>query len=285
MAPNGLGAWCALLLAAPAAASPGPLNIAIGGIQLAPATADLLRVTERPTREGALFQSMEAVRTVTSFASLAEFPLPDVKDSRPVAVKENRLKNSEYLAQGLGEGFEPLRWESVYTARSGRGGAVDAMAEMLREQHRSDPDRPINVVCHSHGCGIALEAFAAVEGDGIRVEKFVSLGTRLTGLPGDNRRDKPANVKDWVNVHSRHDQALSKALDGKGILNVEFTGGDPHPHLGLVGGHALYYRDPEVREAVAGLVNSPEPPEETLRDRYAGVFDLPEPPAPEPRNK
>jgi len=260
------------LLAASPAAGNEPLNIAVGGIQPAAAAADLFRVKERPVRPEGIFQAMEVIRTVGSFASLSDFPIPDIKDSRPAALRDNRLKNSEYLAQGLGEGFQALRWEGTYTARSGRENAVAELAGMLREQHRLDPGRPINVVCHSHGCGIALEAFAAVESEGVRVERFVSLGTRLTGLPGDNRRDKPANVRDWVNIHSRGDAAFSKALDGTGILNVESLGG---------GGHAAYYEDPALRRAVADLAGSAVPPAELLRGRYPELLALPRPePAP-----
>lgn len=270
-----LRAAACLLAAGPAAASMEPLNLAVGGVQPAPMTADLLRVYERPDPTGQLPQSLRALEVVTSAAWVGGPPLPDIVPGHPVAIERSRLKGSEYLAEGLGEGFQAVPWEGVFTKGPAREQAIAGLAETLRAEYAREPGRPINLVCHSHGCGIALEALARVEPDGVRVAKLVSVGTRLTGLPGDNRRDKPANVGDWINIHSRHDQALSAALEGEGILNAEFTGGDRHPHLGVFTGHGLYYENPELREAIRGLVSSPRPAEAVLRERYAGVLELP----------
>lgn len=271
----------ALLLAVGPAACDEPLNIAVGGVRLAPATADLLGRYEQPRPPGMLSDALESVRLLTTIKDPVEGLLPAVLPGTPAGVQENRHRNSEYLAQGLGEGFEPLRWESVFTKGSERDQAISSLSEMLRIRHAENPDRDINVVCHSHGCGIALEAFEQVESEGVRVGKFVSLGTRLTGLPGDNRRDKPKNVGEWVNIHSRHDQALSKSLEGEGILNAEFTGGDSQPHLGVFSGHGLYYQNEDVRGALVDMLKGTDPAESVLRERHAGVLELPkEPDAP-----
>ena len=220
----------AAMLRAPApAAAEKPFNLAVGGIRLSATTADLLHVYERPVSDRVIPQTLQTVDLLASTLGGQNLLIPDITDSRPAAIEAARLKNSEYLANTLGGDFTPMRWEGVFSKGSARRYAIEQMTDTLIAQQRSQPDRPINVVCHSQGCGIALEAFERAGREGVRINKFISVGTRLTGLPGDNRRDKPENVGEWVNVHSRHDQALSKALEGEGILNVEYTGGDKQP--------------------------------------------------------
>ncbi|MBU2574188.1 MAG: hypothetical protein KKH28_08950 [Elusimicrobia bacterium] len=161
---------------------------------------------------------------------------------------ENICKNvmsSYYLKNALNTDYA-VEWARDYEKSKERGQGLLNVYNTYRDAANRNPSAKVRVICHSHGCGLLLEAMRKYPA--IRLNKVVSIGTMVSrgNLGADVLRflsimkeKKPENVGSWTNFYSMDDKLLSRPL-GNGIKNIELNNID----------HSDYFTNSIAKKAV-----------------------------------
>ncbi|MBI5244653.1 MAG: hypothetical protein HY922_13375 [Elusimicrobia bacterium] len=260
-----------------------PLAFILWPISALPAAGSIWN--EGSSADIALGEAVSGARAFVSASSPTIGPLardgwrPESED-RTNAQMLLRYPRSSFLAEALGGGFTPIGWSGEYQKIPERKAAVRNFMNVVENEYAADHKKPINVVCHGHGCALALEALEEMNAKGIRVNKLVSIGAKLSRLRWEGKPNRPPNVAEWVNVYSEAAQRKAggpgspeeaSAQIGRGIASycVERPPDVRRP------GFSEYFGNSGVREAVAQMVKSDGPAGEVLAQaRYRGLFNF-----------